>query len=122
MNFHSSPRCFCAWPENTSKAASYRESGSSVNDRRVEIHIQSRNEIGDEIRRILILEIMGRHSNIVITDADYRILDGVKHLTPNNNSRTIMPGFDYTAPPTEDKLVKEIEQSSSERTTSRMTT
>lgn len=74
------------------------------NDRRVEIHIQSRNEIGDEIRRILILEIMGRHSNIVITDADYRILDGVKHLTPNNNSRTIMPGFDYTAPPTEDKL------------------
>ncbi|GAB3069697.1 NFACT family protein [Salinicoccus sesuvii] len=74
------------------------------NDRRVEVHIQSRNEIGDEIKRILILEIMGRHSNIIITDQDYRILDGIKHLTPNNNRRTIMPGFDYTAPPTDPKV------------------
>ncbi|MFC3419749.1 NFACT family protein [Salinicoccus hispanicus] len=74
------------------------------NDRRVEIHIQSRNEIGDEIKRILILEIMGRHSNIIITDQNYRILDGIKHLTPNNNSRTVMPGVDYTAPPTDPKI------------------
>ncbi|TVT29145.1 fibronectin/fibrinogen-binding protein [Salinicoccus cyprini] len=80
------------------------------NDRRVEIHIQSRNEIGDEIRRILILEIMGRHSNIIITDQDYRILDGIKHLTPNNNSRTIMPGVGYTAPPTEPKLNPRTEE------------
>lgn len=70
------------------------------NDRRVEIHINSRNEMGDETPKILILEIMGRHSNIVLTDEDYKILDGIKHLTPNNNARTIMPGVQYEAPPT----------------------
>ncbi len=74
------------------------------NDRRVEFHIQSRNEIGDDVERILILEVMGRHSNIIITDEKYNILDGIKHLTPNNNARTIMPGFPYGAPPTAEKL------------------
>ncbi|AKG73731.1 Rqc2 family fibronectin-binding protein [Salinicoccus halodurans] len=74
------------------------------NDRRVEFHIQSRNEIGDDVERILILEIMGRHSNIIITDEKYNILEGIKHLTPNNNARTIMPGFMYQAPPTAEKL------------------
>ena len=63
------------------------------NDRRVEFHIQSRNEIGDDVRRILILEIMGRHSNIIVTDDKYNILEGIKHLTPTKNSRTIMTGF-----------------------------
>ncbi|WP_020008706.1 Rqc2 family fibronectin-binding protein [Salinicoccus albus] len=74
------------------------------NDRRVEFFIQSRNEIGDDTERILILEIMGRHSNIIITDEAYNILDGIKHLTPNNNKRTIMPGFMYEAPPTKEKI------------------
>lgn len=47
---------------------------------------------------------MGRHSNIVLTDVDYKILDGIKHLTPNNNARTIMPGVQYEAPPTESQV------------------
>lgn len=80
------------------------------NDRRVEFHIQSRNEIGDDVERILILEIMGRHSNIIITDEKYNILDGIKHLTPNNNARTIMPGFTYGAPPTAEKLNPRTEE------------
>lgn len=74
------------------------------NDRRVEIHILSRNEMGDDTEKILILEIMGRHSNIVLCDTDYKILDGIKHLTPNNNARTIMPGVMYEAPPTGEQL------------------
>lgn len=74
------------------------------NDRRVEIHILSRNEMGDDTEKILILEIMGRHSNIVLTDNEYKILDGIKHLTPNNNTRTIMPGVMYDAPPTGEQL------------------
>ena len=74
------------------------------NDRQVHFHITSRNEIGDETKRILILEIMGKHSNIIITDENYKIIDGIKHLTPNNNARTIMPGFQYETPPTDKKL------------------
>ena len=74
------------------------------NDRQVHIKINSKNEIGDDITRILILEIMGKHSNIIVTDTDYKIIEGIKHLTPNNNVRTIMPGFLYEQPPTGKKL------------------
>ena len=74
------------------------------NDRQVHIRINSKNEIGDDITRILILEIMGKHSNIIITDTDYKIIEGIKHLTPNNNVRTIMPGYLYEQPPTDKKL------------------
>ena len=74
------------------------------NDRRVHITVNSKNEIGDDITRILILEIMGKHSNIIMTDEDYKIISGIKHLTPNNNIRTVMPGFTYEAPPTDEKL------------------
>ena len=74
------------------------------NDRQVHIHIRAINDIGDDVERILILEIMGRHSNIILTDKEYKIIDGIKHLTPNNNVRTIMPGFTYEGPPTDKKL------------------
>lgn len=80
------------------------------NDRKVHIHITSRNEIGDTTERILILEIMGKHSNIIIADENYKIIEGIKHLTPNNNARTIMPGFQYEAPPTERKLNPRTEE------------
>ena len=80
------------------------------NDRQVHIHIRAINDIGDDIERILILEIMGRHSNIILTDKEYKIIDGIKHLTPNNNVRTIMPGFTYEGPPTDKKLNPRTEE------------
>lgn len=80
------------------------------NDRQVHIHIRAINDIGDDVERILILEIMGRHSNIILTDNEYKIIDGIKHLTPNNNVRTIMPGFTYEGPPTDKKLNPRTEE------------
>lgn len=80
------------------------------NDRQVHIHIRAINDIGDDIERILILEVMGRHSNIILTDENYKIIDGIKHLTPNNNVRTIMPGFTYEGPPTGRKLNPRTEE------------
>ncbi|CAD2076974.1 NFACT family protein [Phocicoccus pinnipedialis] len=74
------------------------------NDRRVHLHFNNIDEIGDPIERVLILEIMGRHSNIILTDENNKIIYAIKHLTPNNNERTVMPGFAYTAPPTPKKL------------------
>src|SRR5699024_102414 len=75
------------------------------NDRLVEIDIHSRDEIGDLRKRTLILEIMGRHSNIILVDGERKIIDGFKHHTPNTNTaRTIMPGFKYEYPPTTKKM------------------
>ncbi|WP_436957349.1 Rqc2 family fibronectin-binding protein [Staphylococcus sp. AS1337] len=75
------------------------------NDRRVEIDVQSKNEIGDTIYRTIILEIMGKHSNLILVDDNRKIIEGFKHLTPNTNQyRTVMPGFQYEAPPTQNKI------------------
>ncbi len=74
------------------------------NDRRIEIDIKSKDEIGDTIYRTVILEIMGKHSNLILVDENRKIIGGFKHLTPNTNHyRTIMPGFNYEAPPTTTK-------------------
>ena len=75
------------------------------NDRRIEIDVENTNDIGDKIYRTLILEIMGKHSNLVLVDENRKIIEGMKHHTPNTNqSRTIMPGFQYEAPPTQPKI------------------
>lgn len=74
-------------------------------DRLIILRIRARNEIGDEIERELHVEMMGRHSNIILVDAERdMILDSLKHLPPSVNSyRTILPGQDYIFPPSQDK-------------------
>ncbi|MBU0437368.1 DUF814 domain-containing protein [Staphylococcus succinus] len=75
------------------------------NDRRVEIDVESKDEIGDTIHRTMILEIMGKHSNLVLVDENRKIIEGFKHLTPNTNQyRTVMPGFEYETPPLQNKV------------------
>ncbi len=74
-------------------------------DRIMIFRIKSRNEIGDETVRTLYVEIMGRHSNIILTDGEGAIIDGLKHLSPSMNSyRTVLPGYDYKLPPAQEKI------------------
>lgn len=75
-------------------------------ERIVHITVRSRNEIGDESQKTLIVEIMGRHSNIILIDtATNLILDSVKHLSPAvNRHRTVFPGYAYVAPPAQHKV------------------
>ena len=74
-------------------------------DRVMVFHIRSRNEVGDTLIRKLVVEIMGRHSNIVLTDGEKDvIIDSLKHLSPSVNSyRTVLPGYDYILPPAQNK-------------------
>ncbi|WP_342600642.1 NFACT RNA binding domain-containing protein [Psychrobacillus sp. FSL H8-0483] len=75
-------------------------------DRIIIFQIQSKNEIGDDITREVHMEIMGRHSNLLLVDPSRNlILECIKHLSPSMNSyRTILPGQPYIAPPTQNKL------------------
>jgi predicted ribosome quality control (RQC) complex YloA/Tae2 family protein len=75
-------------------------------ERMVHIHIRQRDELGDVSTKTIIIEIMGRHSNIILMDsASGTILDGIHHVTPAISSfRVIMPGSSYTAPPTQHKM------------------
>lgn len=74
-------------------------------DRIIQFTIRSKDEIGDDTSRILIMEIMGRHSNLTLVNGDTsKIIETMKHLPPSMNSyRTMMPGQDYIYPPKQDK-------------------
>lgn len=71
------------------------------NDRIVEITVSNKNEIGDHIQATLIIEIMGKHSNILLVDkSSHKILEVIKHVGFSQNSyRTLLPGSTYIAPP-----------------------
>ncbi|MCZ0756064.1 Rqc2 family fibronectin-binding protein [Anoxybacillus sp. J5B_2022] len=75
-------------------------------DRIIVIDAKGRNEIGDVSVKRLIIEIMGRHSNILLIDKQMNtIIDSIKHLSPAvNRYRTVLPGYPYVAPPSHEKL------------------
>ncbi|WP_339831386.1 NFACT RNA binding domain-containing protein [Paenibacillus sp. FSL R7-0272] len=74
-------------------------------ERIIHIDVRQRDELGDVSAKRIIIELMGRHSNIILLDpATDAILDGIHHVTPSISSyRVVMPGFSYTAPPEQHK-------------------
>lgn len=63
------------------------------------------NELGDLCRKKLIIEIMGKHSNIIFCQEDLTIIDSIKHISANMSSvREVLPGRTWFIPKTQDKL------------------
>lgn len=75
-------------------------------ERILHIDVKSRDELGDEAVRRMIIEIMGRHSNIILTDpSSNQILDSIRHVTPAmSQHRVVLPGRPYQDPPHQGKL------------------
>ncbi|HYK71758.1 MAG TPA: NFACT RNA binding domain-containing protein [Pseudoneobacillus sp.] len=75
-------------------------------DRMICIEVKGRNELGDISYKKLMIEIMGRHSNIVLIDKEKNtILDSIKHVSfAVNSHRAILPGQPYVLPPQQEKL------------------
>jgi len=74
-------------------------------ERIVKIHIEATNELGDKEIKYLIIEIMGRHSNIMLIKQDGTILDSIKHITADKSSvRQVLPNKTYSFPPNQGKL------------------
>ena len=76
------------------------------NDRILIMKIENRDELGFDSTYSLIIEIMGRHSNItLVRDRDTKVMESIKHITPNINSyRVLYPGVEYVYPPISNKL------------------
>ncbi|OEF99094.1 hypothetical protein BHF71_02615 [Vulcanibacillus modesticaldus] len=76
------------------------------NERIIYIDVKVRDELGDFHQKRLIVEIMGRHSNIILINPDNNlILDGINHVTAAVSSyRQVLPGKEYIAPPKQNKL------------------
>ncbi len=74
-------------------------------DRVVRLDIETRNELGDICVKSVIVEIMGRHSNIILTDENNKIMDSAKHIDFTVSAvRQILPGLIYEESPVQDKL------------------
>lgn len=76
------------------------------NDRVIHFTFAKRDELGDLQNIILIVELMGRHSTIVLLNKETgKIIDAIKHIGSSQNTyRSILPGAEYITPPFQDKL------------------
>lgn len=74
-------------------------------DRILHLEFETRNELGDLVSMLLAVEIMGRHSNIILVGPEGRVLDAVRRVDLETSSvRQILPGKRYELPPGQDKL------------------
>ena len=73
-------------------------------ERIIRIELEHLDEMGDLCRKHLIVELMGKHSNIIFTDDKDMIIDSIKHVSHNVSSvREVLPGREYFIPHTQDK-------------------
>ena len=74
-------------------------------ERIIQFEIEHLDELGDLCKKYLIVEIMGKHSNIIFCNDKYRIIDSIKHVSAQMSSvREVLPGRDYFIPETVEKL------------------
>lgn len=74
-------------------------------DRVIMLKIESYTELGDLTVKTLVIEIMGRHSNIILLSEKNIIIDSIRHVDLTVSSvRQILPGLFYSLPPAQDKL------------------
>ncbi|MHC5229149.1 fibronectin-binding protein EfbA [Enterococcus sp. LJL99] len=76
------------------------------NDRVIHFTFSKRDELGDLQDIVLIVELMGRHSTIVLINKETgKILDAIKHIGSSQNSyRSLLPGVEYLAPPKQTQI------------------
>lgn len=73
-------------------------------ERIIHIEVEHLDEMGDLCRKQLIVEIMGKHSNIIFVNEDNMIIDSIKHISGLVSSvREVLPGKPYFAAQTQDK-------------------
>ncbi len=71
-------------------------------ERIIMIEIEHLDEMGDLCRKKLVIELMGKHSNIIFMEEDGRIVDAIKRIGAQISSvREVLPGYEYVLPPNE---------------------
>lgn len=71
-------------------------------ERIIMIEIEHLDELGDLCKKKLVIELMGKHSNIIFMDDNGKIIDAIKRIGAQISSvREVLPGYDYILPPNE---------------------
>lgn len=101
----ATPPMFCMLMRKRLVNASLVDIRQSELDRVLYIDFDATNEIGDRVKLTLSIEIMAKHSNIILFDEEGKIIDALKRVDLSQSTvRQILPGFRYTAPPPQNKL------------------
>ena len=98
------PPMFCMLLRKHLQGALIKDVRQLETDRILFIDFDATNEIGDKVELTLCIEIMGKHSNLILIN-DNTILDSIKRIDFTTSSfRQVLPGLDYKLPPPQDKL------------------
>lgn len=101
----STPPMFCMLLRkhlNNGKLTDIRQDGQ---ERILYFDFESANELGDLCRLTVAIEIMGRHSNLMLINGEGRIVDSIKRVGEDMSSvRLVLPGMKYEVPPRGEKL------------------
>ena len=98
------PPMFCMLMRKYFQGARFTAVTQPVLERVVDLEVACVNDLGDEISRHMIIEIMGRNSNLVLTDEDGRIIDCVRRVDYEmSQQRQVLPGLYYHLPPQQGK-------------------
>ena len=100
------PPTFCMLLRKHLQGGRITEIRQRGSERIMEIDIEALNELGFSVSRRLIIEIMGKHSNIVLVDIESgKIIDSIKRISIDvNRYRQLLPGVIYQYPPEQDKI------------------
>lgn len=93
------PPTFCMFLRKHIDGGTIQNIYQKDNDRVIVFELNTRNELGDRLIKNLVIEVTGRHANIIVTDDKMKILQAIKHIMPfEGTSRTIFPGAIYRFP------------------------
>lgn len=91
-----SPPMFCMLMRKHLTGGRLLEISQNGFERAITFKIEARNELSELETKYLIVEIMGKHSNIILTREDLTIIDSIKRITPDmSRIRTILPGLKF---------------------------
>lgn len=102
------PPMFCMLLRKQLLGGRIQEIRQVEGDRVLHVDVDAVDELGDHVLRRLVLEIMGRHSNLMLLDDQGKILEAARHVNMEmSRVRQIQPGLTYLPPPAQDKLQSE---------------
>ena len=107
----ATPLSFCMLLRKHIQAGRISEIIQKDSERIIEFSIETYNELGFSVNKKLIIEIMGKHSNIILIDTETKkIIDSIKRISIDvNRYRQLLPGKIYEYPPDQGKLtLKEL--------------
>lgn len=102
------PPLFCQYLRKTLEGARIEKLVQPGYERLIEMHLLGRDELGNPAKYLMMIELMGKHSNIILTDESGRILEAIKHVGHSQSRvREVLPGLSYRTPPRQEKLPPE---------------